>query len=101
MNVELGQITVLQIFQALALGTVLGVAYFGGLKLTLNRIESTKHPAVVVFLSYILRLLLIFTGLFLLYRIAGLTGLLLGAVTALCMMFPFMLLNNEKEGQSS
>ncbi len=46
----------LTLFLALAAGLVLGLFYFGGLWLTVQRLPQTRHPGLLAFLSLTIRL---------------------------------------------
>lgn len=63
-------------------GLALGIVFFGGLWLTVREIPRSRQPAVLVVLSFMLRMLLVLAGFFLLSRggwavpVAGLLGFL-------------------------
>jgi len=58
-------------------GLALGILYFGGLWLTLNRVTTSSQPAFLVLGSYMGRLAICLAGFVLVARIAELQGLLL------------------------
>ncbi len=61
-------------------GTILGFIFFGGLKLTLQKTAAVKHPALLIILSYLLRMAVLFGGLALLAVYAGLGALIWGTL---------------------
>ena len=50
---------------ALMAGIILGALYFGGLWVTVNRLPKARHPALLVLLSYFLRIALLMGGFYL------------------------------------
>ncbi len=79
------------------LGAVLGLIFFGGLKLTLQKTSKVRHPALLVILSYFLRMGILLGGLALLAVYAGLAGLIFGTLGLTIIMIS-MLLVSRREG---
>lgn len=70
---------VVQIILPAVAGLALGIIYFGGLWLTLQRLSSSSQPAFLVLGSYIGRLALCLAGFVLIARVAELQGILICA----------------------
>ncbi|MFH5836452.1 ATP synthase subunit I [Proteiniclasticum sp. C24MP] len=50
---------------AFIVGALLGAVFFGGLYLTVRKLNSIKHPALFMMLSLILRLVILAGGIYL------------------------------------
>jgi len=50
---------VLELAVALVIGLAVGTAYFGGLWLTLQAVPKSRHPTLLMVVSYLLRLALV------------------------------------------
>lgn len=46
------------------IGVLLGLAYFGGLWLTLQRLSSSRRPALVAFASFLIRTALLLAAIY-------------------------------------
>lgn len=69
----------------LGAGAVLGAVYFAALWLTTRRIPGSRHPGLLVAVSYLARLALLGAGLFAVVRLGGAPALLaalLGVIMA-------------------
>jgi len=64
-----------------AAGLALGVFYFGGLWLTLQRLVASSQPALLTLGSYLGRLAVCFLGFFLIARVGGWQGVLVCLLT--------------------
>ncbi|NJN67591.1 MAG: ATP synthase subunit I [Chloroflexaceae bacterium] len=69
-----------------AAGMAMGLAYFGGLWLTVQRLPRSRHPALLLVGSFALRMALLLVGLYAVMggqwqrALAGVAGLLLARV---------------------
>jgi len=52
-------------------GAAIGVVYFGGLWLTVNRIPTTQTPGILIIISFLVRTFIMMVGFFLLFSWAG------------------------------
>lgn len=59
------------LFSSGVAGALMGLAFFVGLWTTVNRLKETRRPAIWMFASLILRLVLILAGFFFLARFGG------------------------------
>ena len=59
MNVDVQQIAF-----SFAAGNLLGVIYFGGLWLTVRNVHQVKHPALLVFVSFVARNAVVLPGFY-------------------------------------
>lgn len=64
----------------LAAGFVAGLAFFGGLRLTVDRLAAARHPGALMLASLVVRMALAVAVLVALARWGGSAGLLGGAV---------------------
>jgi F1F0 ATPase subunit 2 len=53
-------------FIAFLAGILIGILYFGGLYLTVNHMNRTRHPALLMMGSFILRMAVLLFGFYLL-----------------------------------
>lgn len=65
----------IELIAGLGAGTVLGVAYFGGLWLTARRLLDRASPGPLALVSYVLRLAVLGVGLWAVVRLAGVGAL--------------------------
>jgi len=56
---------------ALVAGFGIGLGYFGGLWLTIRRLPGSRHPALLIVGSYLLRLALVLGGVYLFIVFSG------------------------------
>ncbi len=47
-------------------GIILGLIFFGGLQFSVNMINTVKHPAIFMTMSFIIRMLILLIGLYIL-----------------------------------
>jgi len=52
------------IITALLIGAVLGLFYFGGLWLTVRRVANAQQPALLLFVSFLVRVGVVLTSLY-------------------------------------
>jgi F1F0 ATPase subunit 2 len=78
-------------------GAILGLVFFGGLKLTLQKSAEVKHPALLVMLSYLLRMAVLFGGLASLTAYAGLPALLWGTLGMSIVMLTLILSSRRED----
>ncbi|MEW4528156.1 MAG: ATP synthase subunit I [Maioricimonas sp. JB045] len=78
----MNDISALQLVAALAGGFALGLVFFGGLWWTVGRLAASRHPALLVAGSFLVRMAIAVGGLYLLMgsdwqrAVAGLAGFL-------------------------
>lgn len=63
----------------IAAGLVIGIVFFGGLRLTLERLAGARRPAVLILASFVVRIGLAVAVLVALARWTGWAGLVAGA----------------------
>ena len=49
-------------------GIILGIVFFGGLYLTIGKLQEAKNPSVLFLLSFILRMVILLGGIYFLSR---------------------------------
>jgi len=86
--------TPLVVVGAIALGLLLGAAYFAGLWWTVTRVDRWRRPGRALAISFVLRAALLLAGVYLLARAGigplalGLLGMLLARVALSLVLLP-------------
>jgi F1F0 ATPase subunit 2 len=74
-------------------GVALGVVFFGGLRLTMARMNRTRNVALLTVFSFVARSLIGLAGLFLVVRFLGLAGIVSALLGFIAMQIVFVRLS--------
>ena len=78
-------------------GAILGLIFFGGLKLTLQETAKVKHPALLIVFSYLFRMAVLLGGLAFLAAYAGLSALMWGTLGLSIAMLAMIHISRREE----
>jgi F1F0 ATPase subunit 2 len=72
----------------LFVGIISGIIFFGGLYLTVQKLNTVKHPSILLLLSFVLRMAILLGGLYLVskYGFVEMLLALLGIITVKLVM---------------
>jgi F1F0 ATPase subunit 2 len=83
----------------LAAGGIMGLAFFGGLWLTARRVARARNPILVLFGSFLLRMMLLALCFYALVQLNGWIGVLIGllGLVAIRSLFVVSIRGDDRE----
>ncbi len=86
-------------FLAFLVGVFVGAVFFGGLYITVQQLTTTKHPALLMMLSLIIRLVVLVAGVYLIMdgKIENLVSAMAGILLVRFVMIGKLGKGNPKE----
>ncbi len=84
----------------LFIGIILGIIFFGGLYLTVKKINQVKNPSVLFISSFIIRIALLLGGLYYISK-KGYLGVLFALVGIILVKFVMIFIINKPNEKST
>jgi len=84
----------------LFVGIILGIIFFGGLYLTVEKLKTVKSPSILLLLSFFLRMAILLGGLYLVSR-NGFKDILFALLGIILVKFVMIFLAKRSQGQST